>query len=100
MSIRLNTRLVLAAALAWSAGACQMLEDGSFTIDGTVQFVAVEGGCWRIHGVDSTPYEPTNLPSGFREDGLAVRATLAPRDDLASICQVGRIVDVRAIERR
>ncbi len=73
---------------------------GSFRVDGTVRFIPVEGGCWALRVNDVVQYEPLGLPAAFREDGLEVRALLKLRDDLASICMVGRIAEVLDIKRR
>ncbi|KPJ61703.1 MAG: hypothetical protein AMJ46_00285 [Latescibacteria bacterium DG_63] len=68
-------------------------------MEGTVQFLDIEGGCWRIAGNDGVNYEPINLPEEFKEDGLAVRFKVKYRDDLVSICMVGRIVELLSIRR-
>lgn len=73
---------------------------GSFRVDGTVRFIPVEGGCWALRVNDAVQYEPLGLPVAFRIDGLEVRALLKLRDDLASICMVGRIAEVLDIEKR
>lgn len=66
----------------------------------TVEFVAVEGGCWRLVTDNGVGYEPVNLPESFRADGLRVDVTVRPRKDLGSICQVGQIVDIESIRVR
>ena len=73
---------------------------GSFRVTGTVRFIPVEGGCWALRVSESLQYEPLGLPVAFRVDGLEVRALLTLRDDLGSICMVGRIAEVLEIERR
>ena len=42
--------------------------------------------------------EPIDLPADFRVDGLAVFFEANERTDLASICQVGRIVELDFIQ--
>lgn len=91
----------LIAALIWATGlvaACAIagIEDADFADAGTVRFVDVEGGCWVIE-TESERYEPINLASEFRVDGLFVLFRASERRDLASICQVGRIVEVVSI---
>ncbi len=72
-------------------------EDTAFVIEGNVRFVDVEGGCWGI-GTDSATYEPVGgIPDGFRQDQLAVRATVR-RVDGASICMIGPLVEIVTIE--
>lgn len=85
--------------LLLSTGSCDG-DDETITVVGTVDFIQVEGGCWSILAADQTRYEPINLPEEFKQDGLAVRAVLLPRDDLVSICQIGQIVEILTIERR
>jgi hypothetical protein len=71
----------------------------AFWVNATVEFTPVEGGCWRLT-TDGTNYEPVSLDQEFQENGLLVRAALKLRPDLASICQVGQIVEVLSIRRR
>lgn len=71
----------------------------ALTLEGTVEFVPVEGGCWSIVTGDRR-YEPIGLPEAYERDGLQVRALVLPRDDLASICQIGQIVELLRIEPR
>lgn len=73
---------------------------GSFRVVATVRFIPIEGGCWVLRVNESLQYEPLGLPVAFRVDGLDVRALLTLRDDLSSICMVGRIAEVLDIERR
>jgi len=78
------------------AGSCGVT-DPDFEGDGIVRFIDVEGGCWAIDSGDQS-FEPINLPDDFRLDGLAVVFEADARPDLASICQVGRIVDLDFIQ--
>jgi len=73
---------------------------GSFRVDGTIRFIDVEGGCWALRVNESLQYEPFGLPAAYRVDGLQVRARLRLRDDLGSICMIGRIAAVLSIETR
>ncbi|MFQ5529233.1 MAG: hypothetical protein ACE5FP_02700 [Gemmatimonadota bacterium] len=90
--------LGLAAALAVSCSS--VAEPDPIEVAATVQFVAVEGGCWSLVTDNGTRYEPVNLDPSFQSDGLKVDVTLRPRTDLASICQVGEIVEVESIRLR
>ena len=65
--------------------------------EGVVEFVAVEGGCWTIRSGDQV-YEPLNLPEGLKIDGLEVEFEGEIRTDVASICQIGPIIDLEEIE--
>lgn len=69
-------------------------------LEATVEFVSVEGGCWRLVTDQGIGYEPVNLPESFRSDGLQVDVTVRLRKDLGSICQVGQIVDIESIRVR
>ena len=77
-------------------GSCGLTEP-DFESEGTVRFVDVEGGCWIIDTADER-LEPIDLPADFRVDGLRVFFEANERSDLASICQVGRIVELDFIQ--
>lgn len=64
---------------------------------GVVEFVQVEGGCWSIRS-ENEVFEPINLPEGLRIDGLEVEFEGEIRTDVASICQIGPIIDLEEIE--
>jgi hypothetical protein len=111
--LALATRLAglsVALVLATSAFSCStnaqdpgqdppVDDPDAFWVNATVEFTPVEGGCWRLT-TDETNYEPVSLDQEFQEDGLPVRAALKARPDLASICQVGQIVEVLSIRKR
>ncbi|HET9887411.1 MAG TPA: hypothetical protein VFR10_07860 [bacterium] len=67
-------------------------------MDGTVLKKPAEGGCWVIHSLDGTEYEPMNLTDEYRVEGTRVRALLRTRSDMSSTCMVGTIVEVVSIE--
>ena len=97
MRSRPSSLIPIAATLAFIG--CGLF-DHSFAITGMVHFNTVEGGCWLIRAEDGHFFEPTNLPTEFRQDSLRIRATLETRHDLMSFCQIGEIVDILHIERR
>ena len=97
---RTRAFVVLLLLVSASTGCNLSGDDQTFAVNGTVQFLEVEGGCWSILGTDSARYEPIKLPTEFRQDGLAVRAILTLRRDLVSVCQIGRIVEIVNISRR
>ena len=68
---------------------------------GTVEFVEVEGGCWRIRADDGTSYEPlSGMHEEFAQDGLRVAVVLSFPDNLmGSLCQVGILANVEWIAR-
>jgi len=65
---------------------------------GTVTFHDIEGGCWTIE-VEEEGYQPINLPEEFKEDGLQVNFQANFRDDMTSVCMVGRLIELLEIER-
>ena len=72
-------------------------DDAVFVIEGDVRFIDVEGGCWGLQ-TDSATYEPVaGFPVGFRQDRLAVRATVRGVEG-ASICMIGPLVEIVTIE--
>ena len=69
-------------------------------IVGTVRHREVEGGFFAIEAEDGTSYDPTNLPTEFRKDGLAVEADARRREDMAGIHMSGPIVQIVRIRAR
>ncbi|MGH7497335.1 MAG: hypothetical protein ACREL3_00615 [Gemmatimonadales bacterium] len=69
-------------------------------ITGVVTHLELEGGLYAIRGDDEVTYDPTNLPPEFQKDGLAVEAEGRRRENMASIHQVGPIVEIERIRRR
>ena len=65
-----------------------------------VRFLNLEGGCWTLTREEHVYYQPINLPDEFKQDGLRVRVDFTERPDMASICMVGPIVEIRSIEAR
>lgn len=102
MISRRRSSLFLFACLAVaSAVSCSdTTEPDSTQIVATVEFLNVEGGCWSLLASDGVRYEPVGLGEEFREDGLRVTATVRPLEEVASVCQVGKIVAVESIRRR
>ena len=72
----------------------------TLTIAGVVRHLEIGGGVFAIRGQDSVTYDPTNLPDGFRKDGLRVEAVARRCDDMMSMRQVGPIVDLERIRAR
>jgi hypothetical protein len=72
---------------------------GEVAVTGTVQYLDIEGGFYAIQGDDGVTYDPLDLPSDYRVPGLRVRAVGVVRDDVATIRQVGPVLDIRDIRR-
>ena len=96
----MNTRILRAALIALTVlpVACG-ITDPELDQDGVILFLEIEGGCWVI---DAGPVrlEPINLAEEFQVDGLLVSFQAVERTDLASICQVGQIVELTSIRVR
>ena len=65
----------------------------------TVRFVDLEGGCWVLETATGT-YEPIDLPTVFRIDGLAVYAVVRSAPGAVSICQMAPLVSLDTIRVR
>ena len=75
-------------------------DDSSETLIGgeaTVEFVELEGGCWTLK-LAGERLLPLALPEEFQVDGLRVRVSLLAVE-AATICQLGRAVEIESIER-
>jgi heat shock protein HslJ len=64
---------------------------------GTVKWQTLESGFYAIDADDGKKYEPINLPSEYRVNGLRVRVTAKERDDMASINMYGTIIEITSI---
>jgi hypothetical protein len=71
----------------------------SLTVDATVEFLNIESGCWALTVSSALRFEPANLPTEFRVDGLKVQATVR-HSPTASTCMIGPVVELIAIQRR
>jgi hypothetical protein len=103
--MRVRRQIITLALAAGAAAGCTQFgaapsDPAVRTVAGTVKYLGLEGGFYAIVGSDRVTYDPLNLPAEFRHDGLAVRATLRVRDDMAGIHMVGPIVEVLRIERQ
>jgi len=70
-----------------------------FHLGGTVRHVELEGGLFVIDAADGTRYVPTNLPTDYQQDGLALEAEARRRDDMASIAMVAPLVELVRIRK-
>jgi len=66
---------------------------------GTVVYVNLEGGFYGIIADNGKHYDPINLPSHFRRDGLRVWFKGKIRDDLGSFHMWGTIIELIEIKR-
>ncbi|QSZ66324.1 hypothetical protein RJ40_01815 [Methanofollis aquaemaris] len=65
---------------------------------GTITYIDLEGGFYGIVADDGARYLPLDLDEAFQQDGLKVRFTLEPAEDVMTIQQWGRPVHVVSIE--
>ena len=100
MTPRISTLAFVVAALCLSCGDTPLpsawIAPGT-GVEATVQFLNLEGGCWTITTDQRVHYEPLNLPSEYKQDGLRVQVDFIRRDDFGSVCQVGPIIEIRSI---
>jgi hypothetical protein len=66
---------------------------------GEIQYIDLEGGFYGIVSQDTKNYDPVNLPSDFREDGLKVRFELEILEGRVSAHMWGSIVKILKIEK-
>lgn len=71
----------------------------TITGTGTVTYIDLEGGFYGIVADDGGHYLPLDLDEAFKEDGLKVRFTLEPAEDVATIQMWGAPVRVVSIEK-
>ena len=74
-----------------------MTSDEIFT-EGTVRYIALEGGFYGIRGDDGHNYDPINLPREFRVDGKRIVFGAMERPDLGSFHMWGIIIELLQIE--
>ena len=92
----------IVAAILLGCGEASPEPLGAFTalpVNASVRFLNLEGGCWTI-AVAEQHYLPLNLPADYKRDGLEVRVEFRQRDDYGSICMVGPVVEILAIQAR
>ncbi len=96
-SQRQCTFVVLVAALAFGCSS----PTAPLNVDATVRLAStVEGACWSLVTTTNRVYEPVDLPSAFRIDGLAVHVVLRDAPGWATICYIGPLVHVESIQPR
>ena len=60
----------------------------------------LEGGQFVIESQDGIRYQPIDLPSSFRRDGLRVEVQAMKRDDMMSIGMTGPMIELRQIREQ
>ncbi len=89
--------LLLAATSNYECSVNTAPGTGELRIFGTINFVAEEGGCWTVRGSDGRRYElrSEQVPEQLRRDGTRVTLIGIQRDDWASVCRVGTMLDLK-----
>jgi hypothetical protein len=89
------TSLVAAACASPTA---PELPAGAIQVNGTVRYIALEGGFWAVRGDDGVTYDPMNgLVAPYQRENLRVTLVAKVRSDLGGIHMVGPIVEVLSI---
>jgi hypothetical protein len=92
--------------LSISAAACGSptapeLPAGAIRVDGTIRYIALEGGFWAVRGDDGVTYDPMNgLAPAYQRENLRVTLVAKVRNDLGGVHMVGPIVEVLSIQTR
>ncbi len=68
-------------------------------ITGTVRYVGLEGGFYELVADDGEKYDPLNLPTEYKKDGLRVKFQIKEKKDVVGFHMRGKIVEVVTIER-
>jgi len=91
--------LALAAGTTACRTACEVNEDTSRWVTGTVKHIELEGGFYGIVGDQGNKFDPVNLPDRFKEDGLRVKACMKQLEDRVSFRMWGTLVEIIEIKR-
>jgi hypothetical protein len=75
----------------------QRRENARLEFTGTVRWKPFEGGFYAIDADDGRTFEPLQLPSQFRRDGLRVRVIAKERLDMVSFRMYGTIIEILSI---
>ncbi len=99
-------RLVVPLLLLATVTSCRspvdpvITDPDAFFVDGRIEFLNLEGGCWSLRTTEGQRYEPRPLTEDYRVDGLKVRAAIKFDPVGGGICQFGPVVRVLWIRRR
>jgi len=96
------TLVFLAGFLAsCSSPTSPQIPAGAIRINGTVRYVALEGGFWAVRGEDGVTYDPMNgLAPQYQRENLRITLVAKMRDDMGGVHMVGPIVEVLSIRER
>jgi hypothetical protein len=98
-----QTALIVLSICAAACGSptAPELPPGAIQVNGTVRYIAIEGGFWAVRGDDGVTYDPMNgLAPAYQREDLRVTLVARVRSDMAGIHMVGPIVEVLSIQTR
>lgn len=87
--------LMIVALLSLS---CSTDFGDNIVVTGTVIYVQLEGGFYGINGDDGRSYDPTNLPTEFRKNGMRVSFEAKELKNAAGFHMWGIIVEIIHIQ--
>ena len=96
-----QTAIIAAAIFLAACGSptAPELPAGAIHIDGTVRYIALEGGFWTVRGDDGVTYDPMNgLAAAYQRENLRVTLVARVRNDMGGVHMVGPIVEVLSIQ--
>jgi hypothetical protein len=74
------------------------IEKEKMTGTGVIKYIDIEGGFYGIFSNDGQKYDPLNLPSEFKQDGLNVRFTFRIAKNAMGIHMWGKLIYILEIE--
>lgn len=72
---------------------------GEVTITGTIEIVGIEGGCKVLRTSSNKAYEIKDGDPAILKAGARVTIRGKIRSDIATICQMGPVLEVISIQR-
>ncbi len=78
----------------------EVVADNEQMITGTIRRVGVEGGFYGIVADNGQKYDPVNLPSAYRKDGLRVKFQVREKKGMMGFHMWGKIVEIVKIEEQ
>ena len=99
--IMLFSVLFATIGLTWSGCSPKtQVKDQAFDgmiITGTVKYVELEGGLYGIISDDGNKYDPVNLASEYRKNGLRIKAGVSVQKNMTSIHMWGTLIRINQI---
>ena len=100
MKVLYKNAVLLVLFLISSIVLCGCISEKEATVGGigTVTYVELEGGFYGIVADNGNHYNPINLPSNLKVDGLRVKFKGIVREDLQNIQMWGTLIELTHIE--